>query len=536
MLIPTLLVGFCSGLLFYGLSRLRFIRFIQYCHIPGPTPSLIWGHLNLIAKLIRPNISKHFQYAVHDLIKSQTHDSGLLFLDLRPAFYPMIVIYSHELAEQVTRATPQFKNSLPKAPLEDVIGHVTGRDSFLMANGEHWKDIRKSFNPAFAPNHVATFTPQIVEKVRLFLRGLDAHAESGADFSLGERCTLLTLDVIGRTILDIDVHSQDDESEQHEVVRCFRELLANLPFWPQLEWLLSPRRYRRRMEITRTIETSLQDIIKHKFDELHSENPEKSDRSVLSLGLESIETLTPQKMRENIDSIRTFIFAGYDTTSVLLQWAFYELSRTPRALAALRVELDRVLGPNSDPEVTADAIMSGEGKLGQLLYLSAIIKETLRLHPPAGTSRFVAPGSDFGLHTSQGVLRVDGAIIFLNHFSIQRDPAVYGASAEAWVPERWLEAREEPIPVSAWRPFERGPRSCIGQELAMLEARLVLAMAVRRYDFTKVGLGAPILQADGSLKLDKHGQAEAGTPLYDTFNMSAKPVDGTQMKVKFREP
>ncbi|KAJ6020572.1 hypothetical protein N7540_006076 [Penicillium herquei] len=427
----------------------------------------------------------------------------------------MIVIYSHELAEQITRATPQFKNSIPKAPLEDVIGHVTGRNSFLMANGEHWKNIRKRFNPAFAPNHVATFIPQIIDKVRLFFKVLDAHAESGVEFSLGERCTLLTFDVIGCTILNIDVNSQDENLEQHEVVRCFRELLDNLPFWPQLEWLLSPRKYRRRMKITSTIETSLRDIIQDKFDKLHHESPEKPDLSVLSLSLEGIETLTPQVMQEIIDSIRTFLFAGYDTTSVLLQWAFYELSRTPRALAALRAELDRVLGLNLNKEATAEVIISSEGKLGQLPYLSAVIKETLRLHPPAGTSRFVAPGSGFRLQTSQGHLCVDGAILFLNHFSIQRDPAVYGASAETWVPERWLEVREEAIPVSAWRPFERGPRNFIGQELAMLEARIVLAMAARRYDFTKVGLGATVLQADGSMKLDKHGQGESGEPLYD---------------------
>ncbi|CEN61024.1 hypothetical protein ASPCAL07693 [Aspergillus calidoustus] len=542
-MLTTTIVVVCSGLVIFGLARLRSVRFTQYAHIPGPATSLVWGHLKLISQLIRQDPSKHFQYAIHSLIKRQTDDTGLMLLDLRPAFYPIAVIYSHDLAEQITRATPQFKYSVPKAPLQDMIGHVIGRDSFLTNNGELWRDTRKMFNAAFAPNHLASFIQPILEKIQVFLRALDANARSGDEFELGERCTLLTFDVIGRVILNIDLKTQGDESEQHEVVRCFMELLANLPTFPQIEWVLSPRKYRRRMQITQTIESSLESIIQQKFEKLHGDKacgdgPATSDRSVLSLALEGVDSLTPKAIRTSIDSIRTFLFAGYDTTSVLLQWAFYELSRTPRALAALRDELDRVLGPNADPSAAANAIASNEAKLSQLVYLTAVIKETLRLHPPAGTSRFAEPGSDFRLQTSRGPLRVDGAILYLNHFSIQRDPTVYGESAETWVPERWLqtEGASEGFAAGAWRPFERGPRGCIGQELAMLEARLVLAMAVRRYDFVKVGLGATVDgDGDGGARIDEYGQYVSSEPLYDTFNLSAKPVDGTRMRVEFRQ-
>ncbi|KAL3485872.1 cytochrome P450 monooxygenase [Aspergillus germanicus] len=525
MLVPTI-VAVCSGALVYALARLRFVRFTQYAHLPGPATSLLLGHIGLMVRLIRRDTSKH-----------------LLFLDLRPAFYPIAVVYSHELAEQISRATPQFKYSVPKAPLQDIIGHVIGRDSFLMNNGEPWRDTRKMFNTAFAPNHLMTFIPAIMEKIDTFLGVLDGHARSGDEFELGERCTLLTFDVIGQVILNIDLKTQREGSEQHEVVRCFMELLANLPTFPQIQWLLSPRKYRRRMQITRTIEGSLESIIQEKFEKLHSdkpygEKPTVSDRSVLSLALEGIDTLTPQAIQTSIDSIRTFLFAGYDTTSVLLQWAFYELSRTPRALAALREELDRILGPDEDPKTGANVIISNEAKLNQLVYLTAVIKETLRLHPPAGSSRFAEHGTKFHLQTPKGPLPVDGAILFLNHFSIQRDPTVYGDSAETWAPERWLQGEGEGdgFAPGAWRPFERGPRGCIGQELAMLEARLVLAMAMRRYDFVKVGLGATVgRDGDGVSIIDDHGQYVSNEPLYDTFNMSAKPVDGTRMRVEFRE-
>jgi hypothetical protein len=91
------------GLLCYGVARLRFVRYTQYAHLPGPAPSLVWGHLNLIAKIIWPNPSKHFgmysltdvltddnftiamvlitgvfsEYGVHELIKHQPDNNGL---------------------------------------------------------------------------------------------------------------------------------------------------------------------------------------------------------------------------------------------------------------------------------------------------------------------------------------------------------------------------------------------------------------------------------------------------------------------------
>ncbi|KAL3457334.1 putative cytochrome P450 monooxygenase [Aspergillus heterothallicus] len=503
----------------YCLIRLRYIRFTQYAHLPGPTPSLLWGHLHLVAKLILRDSSRHFIPIT-------------VLLDLRPIHSPVAVIYSHTLAEQISKATAQFPYSVPKSPIKEILGPVAGYTSFLMTNDAPWKHTRKAFNPAFAPGHIVGFVPQILEKVNIFLGYLDGYVQSGEAFSLERRCTLLTFDVIGRTTLNIDVNAQGSDSDQHDVVRSFRELIANMPALPQLEWLLRPRKYRRRMELTRTIETSLQAIIRDKYNALQSEKMSKAtDRSVLSLGLEDIDDLTPQAMQEHIDSIRTFLLAGHDTTSVLLQWAIYELSRTPRALAKLRAELDESFG--LDPTRTADVIAANPEKLNQLAYLTAVLKETLRLYPPAGTSRLPPLGSNFTLETPQGPLGVDGITLFINHFSIQRDRAVFGPSADAWVPERWLEGKgESAIPASAWRPFERGPRNCIGQELAMLEAKLVLAMVARRYEFTKVGVGA----VNGNKQeVDEYGQFVSDEPLYNMFNVSAKPVDGTRMTVRFYE-
>lgn len=99
---------------------------------------------------------------------------------------------------------------------------------------------------------------------------------------------------------------------------------------------------------------------------------------------------------------------------------------------------------------------------------------------------------------------------------IQRDPAVFGDTANAFVPERWLQhGIADKIPPGAWRAFERGPRNCIGQELALTEARIVVAMVARRYDFVKIGHGAAVIdQMTGEPRLDAHGQYEVEQAMY----------------------
>ncbi|KAG7101150.1 Cytochrome monooxygenase apf8 like protein [Verticillium longisporum] len=184
----------------------------------------------------------------------------------------------------------------------------------------------------------------------------------------------------------------------------------------------------------------------------------------------------------------------------------------------------------------------------------------LRLYPPAGTARWCPPGSNFHLKLADGSsLCVDGTILYNCHTLIQRDEAVYGPTVNDFVPERWLgntntsmsndeeedsndaekatigKASESDIPVSAWRPFERGPRNCIGQELANIEARIILATVVVKYDFVKVGMAEAKLGQDGKPLLDDKGQHVSDTQLFSDRQITARPNDGIEVRVKLRE-
>jgi cytochrome P450 len=354
-----------------------------------------------------------------------------------------------------------------------------------------------------------------VDKTKIFLSNLDVYARSGEAFELNTLATGLTFDIIGAVILNTDFNAQNlDESQQSPIVTEFKNLLpyyasekAYQKFMPNYFFRL----YRRHQQ-AKKLDEAIQSLIREKFTRASGEDKSNtSARSVLSLAMSDTAQLTPAILQETSDQIKTFIFAGHDTTTILLQWAIYQLQLHPPALATLRVELDTVLG--TDADTPAAILARGDAALRKLTYTSAVIKETLRLYPPAGSARWANPGDGLILTLDDGrTINAEGSVLYICHYAIQRDERVYGADAAEWRPERWMgdvdtsmedhqgekgaaaaaAAAASGIPPSAWRPFERGPRNCIGQELANLEARVILACVARRYVFEKVGMGAVV--------------------------------------------
>lgn len=352
-----------------------------------------------------------------------------------------------------------------------------------------------------------------------FLKYLDDLSSSGEVFSLENLMSNLTLDIIGAAVMGVELNAQQlDASKQGELARLFTDIVqtyhdekSNLPWW------LAPFTTSKRYRLAKRTDALVKEVIQRGYDELKEETKGNRSRSIVALSIQDAEALTPQLLSETADQVRSFLFAGHDTNASMLQWAIYELSRTPRALKAVCDELDEVLGPQSDPyTICATLEEQGEQLLPRLHYVNAVIKETLRLHPPAATVRMTPPGSGFTVRATTGEeYNLDGTAMYSVHSIIQRDPSVYGDTADVWVPERWLGDAAKSIPASAWRPFERGPRNCIGSELANLESRIIISIVARNYDFFKVGLGESVLDEKGLATVDDHGQYKVKSELYN---------------------
>lgn len=454
-----------------------------------------------------------------------------MYMDFRPVQYPLLLVTSHEIAEQLTRTTKSHPYSIRKSPtIQGEYGALVGKRSILTEEGENWKALRKLFNAGFAPQHITSLLPVLIDKTTVFITKMDAIARSGAITELDSYCVNLTFDIICQVITNVNVHAQE-EALAHELIVSFRLLLDTYISGTGLGLAaLNPYVQLKRYYYSRRMDAALFKIIKEKFDDIQqSRNTEdrasSNDRSVLALALRDVEVLTPDVSQLIADQCKTFLFAGHDTTSILLQRLFYALSIDPPRLAKIREEHYSLFGSEDSQTVF---LAKPDETLQGLTYTSACIKEALRLWPPAATARMTH--DDFRIRTKEGDdVLVDKCVIYPMQHLIHRDPSVYGPTANDFIPERWTDDSDTStttnadmsgtatpngkIPASAWRPFERGPRNCIGQELANLEAKVILACVMRRYDFVKVGVGEVDTDETGKPVVDDSGRYRTKTEL-----------------------
>ncbi|TRX93717.1 hypothetical protein FHL15_005393 [Xylaria flabelliformis] len=254
-----------------------------------------------------------------------------------------------------------------------------------------------------------------------------------------------------------------------------------------------------------------------------------------------VDNLTPEILSETRDQLKIFLLACRDTTGTSIGWAIYELSLTPHALNGVREEVNAILGPQTDALSICSKIVSAriadKDMLGRMPYTHAVVKETPKFHPPVGAMRYSKKGAGLTVHdSSTGKTHcLDGLAVYLCMSAIHRNPNVYEETADDFSPERWLDSTESAkVPKTAWRPFERGPRSCIGQELAMTEICLVLALVTQCYDFRKRGLGGATFNTRGEPIVDsKTRQYKIIDELYNVLQLVPKPVDRMRMEVDF---
>jgi cytochrome P450 len=164
---------------------------------------------------------------VFESIWKKNGQPGFLFLDLRPVVQPMLLVCSHEIAEQVTRPTKTQPYSVTKSPtLGATFRRIIGDMPIQTENGESWKTLRKRFNPGFAPGHLLSLLPVVIDKTYIFMEKLDALAASGRATELESFCANVTFDIIGEVVTNIDCKTQDDAGQDNDIVRTFRVLSA----------------------------------------------------------------------------------------------------------------------------------------------------------------------------------------------------------------------------------------------------------------------------------------------------------------------
>jgi cytochrome P450 len=189
-------------------------------------------------------------------------------------------------------------------------------------------------------------------------------------------------------------------------------------------------------------------------------------RDILDLALTDPEYGSSVSMSELVDQMKTFFFAGHDTTASTISWSYYFLSHHPAALTRLRAELDDIFGADTTSAEVAKQLIADPKLHNKLDYTLAVIKESLRLEPPAATARQAPPNYTFKTSSGTTFHPPEQGMIYFSAWMLHRNKNIWEEDAEDFKPERFMPGHSIPWGYLA---FAKRPRDCIGSSLAYLE-------------------------------------------------------------------
>lgn len=361
--------------------------------------------------------------------------------------------YIHQVL--VEDADKYYKTRVTKRVMYPVVGQ-----GLFTNDGESWKRQRRLVQPAFHTKRIGAYADVMVQYAQERMN----RWRDGQVLMIDHEMTELTMSIIAKTLFDADVSAEASEVSDviTEVLALMNERFNHLILPP--DWL--PTRPNRRMKAA---VARLDKLIQGFIDDRRRSGEDKGDLlSMLLLARDEDGTgqMTDKQVR---DEAITLFGAGHETTANALTWTWYCLSQHPAVERKLHDELDSVVGGRA-PRLE---------DLPNLRYTEMIIKEAMRLYPPAwGTSREAIVDHEIGGH-----LIKKGEVIFINIYGVHRD-ARFFPDPERFDPERFSAENEKKIPKYAYLPFGGGPRVCIGNAFAMMEARLILATMAQRYTFS----------------------------------------------------
>jgi len=438
-------------------------KFSPLSKIPGPKPtSWIMGNYAEIAKA-NPT-DQHLKWA------EQYGDVCLYTF----AFGSRTVLVSG--ANEIKHVLINNSNNYLKqvvgqdALINDILG-----EGLLFLEGETHRLHRKMIQPGFNYGQLKQMIPLFIKKTqKLVDRWNKLRADGESTMDISTEMSNLTLDIIGRSSFAYEMNAVDDpDGKMSNWCKTVMDTF-HLTFWillPGYRKLPTPANLKLKESI-REVESVIMKTIKEKQAKMV--NGEKSDLiDLLDLLLETKDDngvlFTDHQI---LNHAMTFMLAGHETTSAGLSWLFYLLSQHPEVEAKLAEEV-KVFKGRTDFTIE---------ELEKLPYLENVIKETLRLYPPAPITIRIAINDDNigGYHIPAG------SKVLISSGVVHRLEKYWGPTAKSFNPDRWDDPKIKELPHHLYFPFLLGPRSCIGAKFARLEMKVIIVMLMNHFSLKLV--------------------------------------------------
>lgn len=339
-------------------------------------------------------------------------------------------------------------------------------DGLVTSEGDYWLRQRRMIQPQFHRQRLSTFATMMTQAVNDITALWDESAKGQTpEVELGARMAQLTVEIVSRTLFGTATLTPEKIAQLGQDMRAAANYIAlrgYMAFIPQSFPMPGHNRFQRAMEqLTQAVNTII---------EVGEKNPDSGD-NLINMLLHAVDEETGERMtpKQIFDEVMTAFSAGFETTATALTWLWYLLAQNPTVEQNLREEINRVLG---------DRVPTFED-LPKLVYCRQVLQESLRFYTPSP----LVPRTTLAEDNFQGY-RIPADSIFLVYFyGLHHNPAYWNAP-ETFDPERFTPQQIEARDRFAYLPFSAGPRQCIGNEFAMMEGVLVMAMLLQRYRIT----------------------------------------------------
>jgi len=351
-------------------------------------------------------------------------------------------------------------------------------NGLLTNEGESWLRQRRLSQPAFHRDRIASYARIMTGYAEQML----AAWRDGETRDIHQEMMQLTLRIVVHCLFNVE--AQDTGAISSAMNILMRNTTGvRMLFPPVARYLPTPTMIAVRRAVQQLDEMVYGIIAKHRASRTDSGD-------LLSMLVNARDEdgsgMSDKQLR---DEVLTFLLAGHETTALALSWTFHLLGQNPEVEEKLDAELRQVLGGRV-PEVS---------DLQALPYTERVIKESMRLYPPAWSLARTAI-ADFEL---RGYTIPAGANIVMSQWIVHHDPK-YFKDPEVFAPDRWLDPAMQKLPRFAYFPFGGGPRQCIGNSFATMEAVLLLSTIAQRFRLRPVP-GPPVVAVPSFTLRPKHG-------------------------------
>ena len=336
-------------------------------------------------------------------------------------------------------------------------------NGLLTDDGDSWLQQRRLMQPAFHRDRIAGLGRLMTETTQAWLERWEARGVPDRDGPLDilQEMSGLTLSIVCKALFGADLPASELERVGRALTTANR-LLSDAFYVPGILSLPTPQRHRL-FTARRELHAVVDSIIRQR----RSSHEPREDLLTMLLEARDAETGAGMPDEQLRDEVLTLLLAGHETTANTLAWTFYLLAQHPPIAARLQDEYQRALNGR----------LAEIEDLPQLSFGRMVIEESMRLYPPAwALGRHALQDDEIGGYTIPR-----GAYVLVFQYETHRHPAFW-EQPDVFDPERFSAERAVGRHRFAYFPFGGGPRLCIGNQFALMEAQLILSAVLSRYD------------------------------------------------------